>query len=76
MTLILEINSQKERILAKSETIKCHTSDVHQGKIASKKTFFSKKYSLFVDFCVHLESLLGWEYVYACHDLKTEKDGI
>ena len=23
--------------------------------------------------CIHYDSLLGWEYAYVCHELKTEK---
>ena len=42
-----------------------------------KKNHFSSKYVCFFgNLCVHFEPLLGWEYAYVCHHLKTEKEGI
>ena len=28
----------------------------------------------FMELCVHLEHLLGWERVYVCHNLRTGKE--
>ena len=38
--------------------------------------FLAKYDRFFRDLCVHFEPLLGWEYAYVYHDLKTDKDGI
>ena len=33
-----------------------------------REPFLAKKSSLFGDFCVYFEPLLGWESAYVCHD--------
>ena len=41
-----------------------------------KKGFLAKYVRFFRDLCVHFEHLLGLEYAYVCHDLRTEKESI
>ena len=53
-----------------------HTSDLHHGKEASKRTFFSKKQCLLGDLCINFQLLLGWECTYVCHDKRNENDDI
>ena len=48
------------------------TSDLHLGKLTSKRTFF---YQNDTTFLANPEPMLGWESVNVCHNLRTEKEG-
>ena len=45
-------------------------------KYFQREHFLAKEQSLFEDLSIHFEPLLGWKFVYVCHDLKNEEYGI
>ena len=47
------------------------------SEIKPQKERFLDQYDCFLrNFCVHVEPLLGWEYAYVWHDIRTEKESI
>ena len=45
------------------------------SEIKLQKIYILGKYDcLSVGLCVHFEPLLGWEYAYICHNLRTEEE--
>ena len=70
---------KKKEFMVKRQNIKQAISiqATSSRKISIKKNILlSKCDHLFSKLWVHFEPLLGWEYAFICHDLRTEKQDI